>query len=124
MAGKEAKREADPEVQESSVRAGADKRGYVQYIGLATVKTIRREDWEGAGINGQKEIQFSRANGYRIQRADLSDEAYNIAIRPDQMMILIGGDPAEGSFATHPAMDAPPPAEQQTPMPDPDLYRK
>lgn len=111
------------EAPEETARTGADKRGYIQYIGLATRKGILRHEWEGAGVTDQGDVWWSRANGYRVQRAALSDDAFNIGIRPDPFMVLIGGDPEEGSRESHPLADNPP-AEQMTVMPDPDLYGK
>lgn len=106
---------------EKAARTGTDKRGYIQYVGLATVRGFRRTEWEAAGVTNQGDVWWTRANGYRVQRAELSDEAYNVGIRPDRQLILIGGDPAEGSFETHPDADNPP-AAQSPEMPDPLLY--
>lgn len=117
-----AEREAE-KPPEKAAKAEEGKRGYIQYIGLATAKGIKHEDWEAAGVTGQREVWWTRANGYRVWRSELSDEAYNIAIRPDPQMILIGGDPEEGSFASHPMADNPPAAQSQE-MPDRALYGK
>jgi hypothetical protein len=106
---------------EKTVRTGKDKRGYIQYIGLATHKGITKEDWEAAGVTDQDTVWWTRANNYRVQRADLSDAAFNIGVRPDRFLVLIGGDPEEGSMESHPLADQPP-AEQMPVMPDPNLY--
>src|SRR5688500_13410345 len=96
------------------------KRGYVQYIGLATYRGITKADWERLGIMGQKDVWFTPDNHYRIDRAYFSGEAYKRAVRRDPLLALIGGDAAEGSLEENPYDK--PPAEMQTPMPDPELY--
>lgn len=96
-------------------------RGVVKYIGTSGRRGITTEDLHSVGVSDQKiDLWWTRLNRWTLPREDISDAAYNYAIRNDPEFVLIGGAEDEGgrpegaTYAT-PAESYP----QMPPPPDP-----
>lgn len=91
-------------------------RGLIRYIGGAHNRGLLIEDFRTAGVFDQDaDVWWTRRNNWTVPREELTDSAYNIAIRPDPEFVLIGGDPAEGARVS----SSEPRASEMTPMPPP-----
>lgn len=66
--------------------------GYIKYVGASHVRGLTEEDFETVGVRGQKAVWWRRENQWTVPRADLSDDAYNRAIKNDPELILVGGN--------------------------------
>lgn len=95
----------------------AKKKGMIRYVGGSHRRGLTVEDFRAVFVEDQdKDVWWTAENNWAVPRSDLTDEAYEAAIRRDPEFILVGGDPAEGSRSE--ARD--PAASQMTPMPIPE----
>lgn len=91
-------------------------RGYVQYVGASGRRGITLADMESVGVTGQKsDLWWTRENGWKVPRADISDEVYERALKPDPEMILVNGEGDEAVKEEH--LNRAPLAAEMTPMP-------
>lgn len=91
-------------------------RGYIQYVGSSHRRGLTREDFESVGVSDQEDVYWDRGNDWRVPRGDLSDDAYNRAVRQDPELILVGGDKDEGAV-NEDELSRKPLAADMTPMP-------
>lgn len=75
-------------------------RGMVRYVGASTRRGLTVEDFESVGVTNQKaDLWWDRSNRWAVPRADISDDAYERAIKPDPEFILVGGKDQESLSA-------------------------
>lgn len=55
----------------------AAPRGYVKYMGTATVRRITRDDWMNAGVSDQDTVEWTPENQWTVPRDSLSTEAWD-----------------------------------------------
>src|SRR3954469_13300400 len=92
-------------------------RGTVRYVGGSTVRGLTVEDFENVGVTNQKaDLWWNRANQWSVPRRDISDDAYERAIKSDPEFILVGGKDDE-SIASADAENRRGLAAGMTPMP-------
>lgn len=102
----------------------ANERGVIRYIGGSHKRGLLVDDFRSIGVQDQdKDVWWYRANQWAVPREDLTDDAYNRAVRGDPEFVLIGGDPEEGGresagearAASMTPMPPPPEPEAETP---------
>ena len=68
----------------------------IVYIGGATVRKIRSEDWEKAGVKDQGEVVWSkRLNRNRVKVSDLNKEAVELLLADREFVVAAEGEKAE-----------------------------
>lgn len=66
----------------------------VIYVGTATIRQVTQEEWDAAGVTGQKSVRWFPGNGYSVPLSDLTEGAQNI-LRADGYFIFPGSGQAE-----------------------------
>lgn len=62
----------------------------IKYIGTASTRIIRENEWDVAGVTKQKTVIWSAENGWTVPAADLSQAARD-AIKGDPFFVVQGG---------------------------------
>ena len=95
-----------------------ESRGYIRYIGNSHIRGITVEEFRNVGVTDQdSDVWWNRKNHWTVPRANLTDDAYNYAVKHDPELILVGGDKEEGAVSEDAMGDRAPLAAGMTPMP-------
>jgi len=61
---------------------------FIEYTGSADVRSISSADFKNVGVEGQRQVEWSRANGRRIPMSALSEEAAKIVLNDHEFRVV------------------------------------
>lgn len=64
-----------------------DRAKYVQYIGTAHVREIRRDQWEEVGVPDQETLIWSNANAWTIPASKISENAWPYIVADEGLVV-------------------------------------
>lgn len=78
----------------------------VKYTGSSTRRLVTKEQWAGAGVKGQKGVEWNTLNEYSVPIGEFSDEALTV-LRRDKAFEIPDRPPVEDAVDAD-TQDAPP----------------